>query len=143
MNILNDLVLGELTFDMWWFREYEITVFGRKYLVPLIVQTFDEDGISDNQREAFLEFEKNKNSIISSMEIAILAYYKENFSPNANSIEDVSTLVELLKIKILSSDDLRELGFIFNASFDPELGVGVLVVNENIEEVDVQDILLG
>lgn len=137
MNILNDLVLGELTFDMWWFREYEITVFGRKYLVPLIVQTFDEDGISDNQREAFLEFEKNKNSIISSMEIAILAYYKENFSPNANSIEDVSTLVELLKIKILSSDDLRELGFIFNASFDPELGVGVLVVNENIEEVDV------
>lgn len=143
MNILNDLVLGELTFDMWWSREYEITVFGRKYLVPLIVQTFDDDGISDNQREAFLEFEKNKSSIISSMEMAILAYYKENFSPNANTIEDVSTLVELLKIKILSSDDMRELGFIFNASFDPELGVGVFVVNENIEEVDVQDILLG
>ena len=141
MNILNDPVLGELTFDIWWSREYEITIFDCKKLIPLVIQMFDNESISDKQRETFLEFERNKNSIISSIEMAILTYYKENF--DANVVEDVAALVNLLKIKIMSSDDMRELGFIFDASFDPELGVGVLLINESIEQVDVQDILLG
>lgn len=141
MNILNDPVLGELTFDVWWSREYEITIFDCKKLVPLVIQTFDNESISNKQRDTFLEFERNKSSIISSIEIAILTYYKENF--DANVVEDITALVNLLRIKIMSSDDMRELGFIFDASFDPELGVGVLLINESIEEVDVQDILLG
>ena len=141
MNILNDPVLGELTFDVWWSREYEITIFDCKKLVPLVIQTFDNESISNKQRDTFLEFERNKGSIISSIEIAILTYYKENF--DANVVEDITALVNLLRIKIMSSDDMRELGFIFDASFDPELGVGVLLINESIEEVDVQDILLG
>ncbi|MEG2043392.1 MAG: hypothetical protein RR068_20100, partial [Hafnia sp.] len=69
MNILTDPVLGELTFDIWWSREYEITIFDCKKLVPLVIQTFDNESISDKQRDTFLEFERNKSSIISSIEI--------------------------------------------------------------------------
>lgn len=37
----------------------------------------------------------------------------------------------------------EKIGFVFDASFDPELGVGVLVSNGNVDDVDVQDIVLG
>jgi hypothetical protein len=39
--------------------------------------------------------------------------------------------------------DARQIGFIFDATFDPQLGLGVLLTNGSVEAVDTQDILLG
>lgn len=142
---VNDKVLGELTFDLFWSRSYGVDIFGRRRDVVLIVQTFGDHEISDNQRDTFEDFEKNKVKIISDVENDVFNYCKDSFDPAANAVSDVAGLVDLLKIKIMSTDvgEDREIGFIFGASFDPELGVGVLVSNGKVKDVDVQDIVLG
>lgn len=35
--------------------------------------------------------------------------------------------------------DERDIGFVFDATFDPELGIGVLVTNSLVSTVDVRD----
>ena len=60
------------------------------------------------------------------------------------SFEDIREMVNLKYLKVIYTEigEDRELGFIFDASFDPELGIGVLVSNERVVEVGVQDIVL-
>ena len=142
---VNDKVFGELEFDLFWSRPYLFEIFGQTQKVELVVQTFDDDEITDNQRQTFNDLEKNKAKVASDIQVAVFEYYKENFESSVSSISEVAGLVDLKKVKIMHSDDGedREVGFIFNADFDPELGVGVLVTNGEVEEVDVQDIVLG
>nr|WP_158699627.1 hypothetical protein [Pseudomonas aeruginosa] len=54
-------------------------------------------------------------------------------------------LISLKRIKVMSAFEagVRQIGFIFDAVFDPQLGIGVLVTNGSVEAVDTQDILLG
>ena len=58
---------------------------------------------------------------------------------------EVSEKVILTKIKIMYSEagESQVIGFILSASFDPELGIGVVVSNGVVTDVDVQDIVLG
>lgn len=145
MKVINDKVLGELTFDVFWSRPYKVGIFGLEKEITLVIQTFDNDDITNNQRQTFDDFEKNKQRIISDVENEVLNYYRDNFESKASNASDVAGLVDLLKIKIMYSEagEDQEIGFIFSASFDPELGVGVLISNGKVEDVDVQDIVLG
>jgi hypothetical protein len=54
-------------------------------------------------------------------------------------------LVSLRCIKVMSAFDIvaRQIGFIFDAGFDPQLGLGVRVTNGFVETVGAQDFLLG
>ena len=142
MKLIDDTAFGELTFEAFWSRAYTVEFLGVVKNITLIVQTFDDDDISDNQRKTFVDFEKDKQGILAGVENGILNYYKESFEVNAGSI---AGLVDLLKIKIMYTETGgdQEIGFICSASFDPELGVGVLVSNGKVEDVDVQDIVLG
>ncbi|MET1257217.1 DUF6985 domain-containing protein [Aliikangiella maris] len=145
--VVNDNVLGKLSYDSYWKRGYSIDFFNDSGSVELIIQTFDDDEITDNQRDTFTQFEANKDKIFRDVEEALFEYYNESFRDTGLMKEaaDLKNVINLRKVKIMSTDDGedRELGFIFDASFDPELGVGVLVTNETEIEVDVQDIVLG
>lgn len=145
MQTLNDKILGQLTFDVMWSRPYNIQIFGLEKSITLVIQTFDDDIITDNQRRTFQVFEKEKYNIISDVEKSLFVYYKSQFNTHATSISEVSSSVDLLNIKIMYTEEgeAQEIGFIFSANFDPELGVGVLVSNGKVKNIDVQDIVLG
>ncbi|WP_223470275.1 MULTISPECIES: DUF6985 domain-containing protein [unclassified Pseudomonas] len=156
----SDKDFGELHFDGAWTGVCEILIFGRAYEVMLVVQTFDGASISEDQRLAFREFNLNKTAISSDVEKAVFGYYlcrvdeyRESFdadeaeikAPKVNAIDDMQDLVSLRCIKVMSPFDAgsRQIGFIFDATFDPQLGLGVLITNGSVETVDTQDILLG
>nr|WP_298165078.1 hypothetical protein [uncultured Pseudomonas sp.] len=160
MNIVADNDFGELHFDGVWRGGYEVELFGERSRVELIVQTFDDDPISENQRLAFREFESNKESICSMVEQAVLSYYCDRVdeyrdcfdadevdakAPRVDTVDGLRNLVFLRRIKVMSAFDAREhqIGFIFDTTFDAQLGLGVLVTNGVVEAVDTQDILLG
>ncbi len=155
-----DKDFGELHFDEAWTGICEILIFGRAYEVTLVVQTFDGASISEDQRLAFREFNLNKSIVCSDVEEAVFGYYlckvdeyRETFdadevelkAPKVNAIDDMQDLVSLRCIKVMSPFDAgsRQIGFIFDVTFDPQLGLGVLVTNGSVETVDTQDILLG
>ncbi len=160
MTGISDRDFGELHFDEAWTGLCEVFIFGSLYEVELIVQTFDGASISDIQRLAFREFNSNKAAVSLAVEKAIFSYYlckveeyREGFdadevdikAPNVHAIDNMRDLVSLRCIKVMSPFDagMRQIGFIFDATFDPQLGLGVLVTNGSVETVDTQDILLG
>jgi uncharacterized protein YdbL (DUF1318 family) len=149
MKKLTNDVFGELIYEnLFWRRLYLTEIFGKQINIQLVVDSYDDadDGsdITTNQREAFLNFEKNKKDIIEEIEQAVLSYYKKITNNQMVSFEDIREMVNLKYLKVIYTEieEDRELGFIFDASFDPELGIGVLVSNERVVEVGVQDIVL-
>ena len=134
--------------NLFWRRLYLTEIFGKQINIQLVVDSYgdNDDGsdITTNQREAFLNFEKNKKDIIEEIEQAVLSYYKKITNNQMVSFEDIREMVNLKYLKVIYTEigEDRELGFIFDASFDPELGIGVLVSNERVVEVGVQDIVL-
>ncbi len=162
MNMISDPDFGELCLssDKIWTGQCEVLFFAEAFNVELVVQTFDDDPISPVQRAAFREFESNKELICQRVEQALFAFYTENieryrecFSPDevnvkAPKVETVSGLRDLLVLRCVKvmfnfESDERDIGFVFDPTFDPELGIGVLVTNSLVSTVDVQDFLLG
>ncbi|MCF7531654.1 DUF6985 domain-containing protein [Pseudomonas petrae] len=160
MTGIADRDFGELNFDGVWTGLFEILIFGSLRKVELVIQVFDEDSIAEVQRLAFREFDLNKNSVSMALEKAVFSYYfrrveeyREGFdadeanikAPKAQAVDDMRDLVSLRCIKVMSPFDSgsRQIGFIFDATFDPQLGLGVLVTNGSVETVDTQDFLLG
>lgn len=145
MKKLTNDVFGELIYEnLFWRRLYLTEIFGKQINIQLVVDADDGSDITTNQREAFLNFEKNKKDIIEEIEQAVLSYYKKITNNQMVSFEDIREMVNLKYLKVIYTEieEDRELGFIFDASFDPELGIGVLVSNERVVEVGVQDIVL-
>jgi hypothetical protein len=160
MNLILDGDFGELHFDDVWIGLCEVYFFGESYRVELVIQTFDDEPIAESQRIAFREFKSNKESICSCVEEAVFSHYSEMIdqyrscfgvdevdskAPRVKSVNDMHGLVSLRRIKVMSAFDIAEhqIGFVFDATFDPQLGLGVLVTNGSVEAVDTQDILLG
>ncbi|UZE24511.1 hypothetical protein LOY67_03600 [Pseudomonas sp. B21-056] len=160
MTVVLDGDFGKLHFDGAWIGVCEIFIFGSVCEVELVVQTFDNASISEIQRLAFREFNLHKAAISSMVEKAVFDYYlcrveeyRECFdadevdinAPKVHAISEMRDLISLRCIKIMSPFDAgaRQIGFIFDAMFDPQLGLGVLVTNGAVEAVDTQDILLG
>jgi len=160
MNTVLDKDFGRLYFDNVWTGLCEVALFGRSLEVELVVQTFDGDPISESQRYAYREFELSKISIGLQVEQAVFNYYTDRVeefrtcfdadevdfkAPKVRTVRDMENLVTLRRVKVMSAfePDARQIGFIFDALFDSQLGVGVLVTNGVVEVVDVQDFLLG
>lgn len=160
MTGIADRDFGELNFDGVWTGLFELLIFGSVRKVELVIQVFDEDSISEVQRLAFREFDLNKNSVSMAVEKAVFSYYfrrvkeyREGFdadevtikAPKVHAVDDMRDLVSLRCIKVMSPLDSgsRQIGFFFDATFDPQLGLGVLVTNGSVKTVDTQDFLLG
>ena len=160
MSKISDPDFGELQFDEIWTGQCEVALFGEVLEVELIVQTFDDDRISEDQRAAYREFESSKKAICQQVEQAVFDFYTANVesyrecfdseevdvkAPIIDSIDGLRDLVTLINVKVMFAfeDGARQIGFVFDATFDPELGVGVLVTNGLVEAVETQDFLLG
>ncbi|EPJ3354681.1 DUF6985 domain-containing protein, partial [Acinetobacter baumannii] len=104
---------------------------------------YEDDGsdITQNQRDTFINFELNKKNILDNVEKEIQKYCYEKFQ--IAELEGIKKVIlKYLKIIHTEVGEDRKLGFIFDSIFDPELGIGVLVINEQVVEVGVQDIVL-
>ena len=162
MNLISDPDFGELCLssDEIWTGQCEVLFFAEVVYAELVVQTFDDDPISQVQRAAFREFDSNKALICQRVEQALFDFYAENIeryracfhpdevdvkAPELSTADGLRELLVLRCVKVMFNfdGDGRDIGFVFDATFDPELGIGVLVTNGFVSTVDVQDFLLG
>jgi hypothetical protein len=153
-----DELFGELRYDYGWVREYSLRLFGREQVVELAIVGDRESPIEEAQREAFRHFERSREAILGSAEVAILQYYldlredyrprlgelAEKMTPAVNSTTDLSKIVTPTSVILPESfgTDGRVVGLLCDCSWDPNLGVAVKIVNEIVTEVGPQDIVL-
>ena len=144
MEPIVDPVIGSLQFaHHCWNRSFQVRSFGKDVEVPLRVEN---EQIDETDRATFAAFVREIEKIIPDVEAAVDGYYRANFASADGAPASVTSLGELVSLHhsaiLYSRPGVRNVGFVFDADFDPELGVGVLVVNEAVVRTSVQDIVL-
>jgi hypothetical protein len=158
MDTVNHAVFGEIFFDVYWKRNYSLTFLSNAIVVTLIIDGDADAEFEDNQFSAFDEFERIKVSLIKDVEERCFQHYMsvcdenrkrfeaqaEELSPAIRTKDDLNGILSLKQIIVIESFDLaeRKIGFIFDASFEPELGIGVECTNGQITNIGHQDIVL-
>lgn len=152
--VMFDKVFGELTYDYNWNGELELNWFGEIKKIDLVIYCEEDEKFDDLQYQSFQKFIDNWKEIESFLLDKILLYYIDlreelGFSddsdknyPEVTSVREIKEMIELDMIVIPYSDiyDGRSVAMAFSCDWDAENGLGVLLVNEKIEEIGYQDI---
>jgi hypothetical protein len=158
MSLIKDEAFGELRFEHLWVRDYRLQLFGREHPVRLLVEGEEGVPVEQAQREAYLRFEKRKDQLLKQAEDALFAHYQEvapeyraqfgrradELAPDLRDKQELARLVQPKEIIFQESyePDQRVVGILFDCSWQPELGVAVKFVNEEVDEVGPQDIVI-
>ncbi|TGB00001.1 hypothetical protein E4665_03360 [Sporolactobacillus shoreae] len=151
---MRDVIFGELYFKYGWKRKDTIKIFGEEREVNLIVSGSEGKEILDSQREAYVNFKNRVN--VKEIEIAIYKYYlsiceeyrdmleedADEFAPLIDSISEMAKLVNPIEMVLLRLENIREIGILFECSWDIDAGLAVRIENEKIIEVGIQNIAL-
>ncbi|WP_195173542.1 DUF6985 domain-containing protein [Mycobacteroides abscessus] len=155
-----DPVLGNIVFTpgAGWEGTYTYPFFGRNVTVTLALGGWEEsEPVEQHQIAAVEQFNLRKAELCAQAEEALYAHYldrlpdlREQFGDSADELmpiisdkQEIPRLVEPTDFFIqLGFSDDRVVGFLYNCTWEPDLGLAVKFVNETIEEVGPQDIIL-
>lgn len=160
MEMIEDKVFGYLKYDYDWERVYSITMFNRETDIYLSITGDEDEEIQDTQRNAFLQFQANKDKILNDSEEKLLEYYIQNYDQLAYRLNDdrieevlprVSTIEELGKIMEPTmlvfqrnfDTNINKFGIALGCKWDDEAGIGIRFKNGEIVEIGSDDIILG
>ncbi|KEQ12244.1 hypothetical protein GZ78_27855 [Endozoicomonas numazuensis] len=155
---IDDNVFGRIVYDLYWKRSYTLSFLNKDRDITLVIDG-DEDGdFEDSQYKAFQNFEAIKTSLIPDVEDNLFKYYLANISENRDKFgiqsdkmaplifnkEGLDTLLDLKQVVVIESFDSNDLniGLVFDAKWEPELGIGVKLINGKLVEIGYQDIVL-
>nr|WP_198985034.1 hypothetical protein [Herbaspirillum sp. ASV7] len=159
MQVLHDDAFGDLEYQYGWARPYTYLLWGETTNVKMIIPCDEGADIEKAQREAFIYFDAQKNQLMPLIEQSMFDYYQgicdeyrstlgTEFSdarcPKIKTPSQLKSLVKPTEIVIQQSfgSEERVVGLLFQCTWEPELGLAVKIVNEEIEEVGTQDIVL-
>lgn len=158
MLTIEHQVFGKLIYDIYWKRDFSISFLNKEVQVTLVVAGDEDADFEECQIQAFQEFNQDITKITVDVENSIYQYYlsvcdenrmrfgeqSDELSPLINELRELEPLITLKQIIVVESFDIneREIGFVIDAMWEPELGIGVKCVNGKVVEVGNQDIIL-
>nr|WP_154888364.1 DUF2004 domain-containing protein [Paenibacillus xylanexedens] len=153
---INDSVFGELEHDYVWTKDMTIQFFENENKISLMIDG-DEDGIFDEEQYlAYQALMKNWNDLQQNFLLKLLEYYQQKryelgydiaFHENYPLVETTDQILEMIELDgiVVPYGDIREgrdIGVLFNCSWDKENGVGLRLLDEEVIEVGYQDIVI-
>ncbi len=155
---IQDPVFGDVTYNCGWKGAVTLPIWGGSVLVRLVVPCDEDSEVEDDQRQAFLKFKGNLNELVQKSIDAVFACYQrhvqeyrtmlgdlaDKMAPLIGSREEMERLLsptELVVQQTFGSGE-RVIGLLFDCSWEPNLGLAVKFVNEEVEQVGPQDIVL-
>lgn len=151
-------IFGKIQFDYSWERIVKVAFGGKERLVTLVINGEEDASFEQSQINSFIKFFNDKDKYLLEAENEIFKYYQEvcsdyrdrleedvdEFAPIVSGKKEFDKLVELTQIFIPYSfgEDIRKVGLLFNCTWEPEHGLAVKFINEEIVEVGYQDIIL-
>lgn len=154
---IHDKDLGVLTYTDFWERSETIEMFGKPYSVTLVFVGEPDEGIAESQRRAFASFDQDRSEILRRAELSLLDYYQRidpemrvgletgahGVAPLVSSVNELGGVLTPTEITFPDRPGQgRVVGLLFDCTWDPELGVGVKLVDERVAQVGTQDIVL-
>lgn len=151
-----DNIFGQLEYDFLWEGTTKITMFGENYEIGIGIEGEEEDGITELQKDTYINFMKNETEIIENVCNEIMKYYKhmcqyepEKIDPNViGKLPEVKNILELkalitpIKLCIPELDGDREISILFDCLWDFDMGLGVKIINEAVTKVGIQSEVL-
>ncbi len=134
MQTLNDNVFGTMQYKHSWCKQDSFLFFDKAYVVQITAKAYKNDGITESQRESYMQYKDFLATHKTQIETMLEAYVKKT------TICDDLLDTMLTPNEIIFEKD-GSFGVLFEATFDKENGVAVFVKNGEII-VDSQDILL-
>lgn len=153
---INDKIFGELEYDYVW-SKYTTIEFCHKEVKIVLTVNGREDGVFyEKQYTSYNALIQNWNQVQQNILQPILDYYKETrhelgydvvFDEDYPLIETTDQLLErinLVGINIPRAKNLegRYIGLSFDCTWDSENGLGILLVDEKVNEVGYQDVAI-
>ena len=156
---INDKVFGELEYNYGWVKDTTVEFYGKEAEIALMVKG-NEDGVfSEKQYSSYNLLMQNWEQVQQIILPAILDYYKEkryelgyddeddkndeNY-PLIETTEQLLEKINLVGICVLRAKSLegRHIGLTFDCTWDTENGLGILLIDEKVDEVGYQDVAI-
>lgn len=151
---MKDSVFGELIFKYGWRKKEILNLFNLEKEVILVVSGSEEYKILETQRQVFLDLKKE--NLKKDIEKAIYEYYlsiceeyREMWEDEADeqallikNISEMGKLINPIEIVVQRVNGIREIGIVFECSWDIDSGVGIRIENKKIIEVGEQRVAL-
>ena len=152
----NDEVFGELDYEYVWYRNMKEMFLGNEVEISLIVKGDEKGEFEEGQYVAYKSFIGSAGKIYEDSIKSILDYYQETREelgyeeefnedyPLIETVEDILKHVTFSGIVVgyPVEPDEREIGLTFECTWNEEDGVGVMIINEKVDEVGYQDITM-
>ena len=110
-----DPVFGEMTYRHRWFKNENITFWGKEFPVVIAAKAFSGKPITDEQRESYTWFKQNLNQVDETMTELASNYINENcqelvtYWRGARMIQSADDLKTILTPLPFNSDPLLKL----------------------------------
>lgn len=154
--IINDDVFGELEYNYGWTKYTTIDFYGKEFEIALMVSGEKDGKFDKEQYEAYRRLIKDWKSMQDCFLKTILNYYKETrhelgydvvLDENYPLIETTDQLFDRIKLVGINIPYARNLegryaGLMFDCTWDEENGVGILLIDEKINEIGYQDVAI-
>lgn len=157
---IKDEIFGELTYNDLWIGSSDIIIFEKKQDVILTIYSEEDKDLTDNQKQAFIQFKIHLSKIIQELEYRIFEYYQEIYNdyramesndaqrdkiaPHISSVKELSKLITVTHLHLTYDfgDNIRRIGILCECTWEKEHGLGISIQNEKVVEIGFQDIVL-
>ncbi|GDY25297.1 hypothetical protein AHAT_11870 [Agarivorans sp. Toyoura001] len=156
MNV-NDELFGCLEYDDSWIGAVSLPFFSEVREAELVIECYEGEEITELQKRSFRHLLLDPTALMSEVNDKIFAHYKESYqeyrtkfgidardelAPEINSTDEMISIIDLKTVFLPQAPESNMyLGIIYTCSWEPELGLGVKVVNGSIQ-VGTQDLVL-
>lgn len=152
----NDPIFGDLEYNYSWSKDTTILFFGRETDITLMIDGEEDGEFDEEQYAAYQALMMNWEQLHESFLEPILNYYRQkryelgyDIAQNENYplVETSDQILEMIALDgiVVPYGDIREgrdIGILFNCTWDQENGLGLRLLNEEVVDVGYQDIVI-
>lgn len=148
MNFRSIEPFGLLDSNLNLIEHKTYNIFGESKEITFTLAGYGVDDITNAQERAYNEFLGNSLDYITLIEGALFNYYILNrekiyqdlpydeMVPHVQIVFDLKKVFDWGQLYFLPNGDIV---FMFEATFEPELGIGVLIVDKYVKTINVQE----
>lgn len=153
---INDPIFGEIEYNYTWAKDTTIHFFGKETEIALMIDGEEDGKFDEDQYTAYQSLMQNWQQLQQSFLQPILDYYQQKryelgydieFNEYYPLVATTSQLLEMITLVgiVVSYAGIyegRDIGILFDCTWDIENGVGIRLLNEKVTEVGYQDVAI-
>lgn len=135
MKTITDPIFGEMSYNYSWEKQHRLDLWDKIYLIKIVANDIDENGISQTQRDTYNAVEECFSDIILKNSDKIKHYIHEAFEQNAIELSSA-----LSPRSIVFQRD-GSWGILFDCAYDEDHGIALYFIDQKAH-VGSQDAFL-